>query len=193
MNKAEKAALRAQARADFLDGMSYREIADKYGVGIGSVARWAAKDEWSLTERDMTAMRNERSGTGSEQKPERRRKAEQRPRAEQREEDEERLADVIAPEPGEVKVDFDLLRESALLALERINQRLRSEKPLEPRDIKSITGALLDLKNQLNALSPRELREMALRLRNLEKQNETVQAEPVVVKFVNREWEDAND
>jgi hypothetical protein len=70
-------------------------------------------------------------------------------------------------------VDYDLLRETALLVLQKIRQRLEAEKSLEPRDIKSLTGALLDLKNQLNALSPRELREQAARLRSLERQTGT--------------------
>lgn len=177
MNKAEKAEMRARAKQDFLDGMSYRQIASKYGVGIGSVSRWAEKDKWDPIDRNRngTPKRN----TGTEQNAQ--------------EEPQEPLQFLDHIECSKVPEDFDLLRESALLALERINETLRGDKALAPRDIKSITGALLDLKNQLNALSPRELREMALRLRSLEKQTETTQAEPVVVTFVNREWDNAEN
>lgn len=180
MNKAEKAEMRARAKQDFLDGMSYRQIASKYGVGIGSVSRWAEKDKWDPIDRNRngTPKRN----TGTEQN------------AQEEPQEPLQLLDHIVE--SEAPEDFDLLRESALLALERINETLRGDKALAPRDIKSITGALLDLKNQLNALSPRELREQALRLQALRKQaeDEDKTPEPVQVVFVNREWEaqDAN-
>lgn len=183
MTKEEKAKARAQAKADFLEGMSYREIAANYGVGLGSVARWAEKDGWDLSKRNTNGTHARNRGTKAEQAI-----------------DEETVAqalqaieeDVPVEEP-EKYADFDLLRETALMVLQKIRQRLEAEKPLEPRDIKSLTGALLDLKNQLNALSPRELREQALRLQALRRQaeDESKPAEPVVVKFVNREWDDA--
>lgn len=179
--------MREAARQDYLDGRSYRSIAARYGISIGLVAKWAKADGW-----EQPNLPPVRAVVKREQKRERsREKREHREHpGRAQEEPQEPVVLQIHEEPEESLPDYDLLRESALLALERINQRLRAEKPLEPRDIKSITGALLDLKNQLNALSPRELREMALRLRSLEKQAETTQAEPVVVTFVNREWED---
>ena len=176
MNKAEKARIRQEAREEYRQGLRYRQIAEKHGISVGLVAKWAKADEWEV-QMVMQAREDER-----EQRKEYERKREQRSREE-----------LNGPGDPADPADYYVLRESALLALDRINQRLRSEKPLEPRDIKSITGALLDLKNQLNALSPRELREMALRLRSLEKQTETVQAEPVVVTFVNREWDNADN
>lgn len=193
MTKEEKAQARAQARQDYLDGKSYRQIAARYGVSVGLVAKWAKLDEWEAEhiglarEEEREQQRSRKKGKECEREqgcslPEAAAEAPQEATQEQ------------AAQPGtEDPVDFDLLRESALMLLARINQRLRAEKPLEPRDIKSLTGALLDLKNQLNALSPRELREQALRLQALRKQaeDESKPAEPVVVKFVNREWDDA--
>lgn len=193
MTKEEKAKARAQARQDYLDGKSYRQIAARYGISVGLVAKWAKLDEWEAEhiglarEEEREQQRSRKQGKEHE-----REQGCSQPEAED---------DTSSAPPGhlplegkaeqEEPVDFDLLRESAMMLLARINQRLRAEKPLEPRDIKSLTGALLDLKNQLNALSPRELREQALRLQALRKQaeDEDKPQEPVQVVFVNREWD----
>lgn len=187
MKQSEKAAMRAEARKDYLEGMSYRQIAAKYNVGIGSVSRWAEKDKWDPIDRNRNGTPKRNAGTerGTEEKD-----PSTLLRFAQDDMGEGHAPETAAPEEP---ADYDLLRETAMLVLQKIRQRLQAEKPLEPRDIKSLTGALLDLKNQLNALSPRELREQALRLQALRKQTEedTTAREPVVVKFVNREWDDA--
>ena len=190
MNKAEKAARKAEARADYQSGMSYRQLAAKYGVTIGAITKWAKADGWDTGQGIVRAAM--KRAESKQQKV----YAEEESKRESKRQENEELAEefveaVVAKAPEEEPVDYYVLRESAMLALERINQRLRSEKPLEPRDIKSITSALLDLKNQLNALSPRELREMALRLRSLEKQTDAAPAEPVVIQFVDMEGADA--
>ena len=184
MNKADKAALRAQAKQDFLEGMNYRQIASKYGVGVGSISRWAERDGWDTTAKQRTGTKKRNIA-----KPER--KAEQAAEQSEPEENVVPFTELV----DEELPDYTSLRATALLILAKINQRLLAEKPLEPRDIKSLTGALLDLKNQLNALSPRELREQAARLRSLEKQAQTDDKpqEPVQVVFVNREWDNADN
>ena len=182
MTKEAKAAMRARAKQDFLDGMNYRQIAAKYGVGVGSISRWAERDGWDTTAKQRTGTKK-RNIAKAERKVER--------AAEQETEQPETAEDVVpvAELVDEQLPDYTSLRATALLILAKINQRLLAEKPLEPRDIKSLTGALLDLKNQLNALSPRELREQAARLRSLEKQaqDESKPAEPVLIRFVNTE------
>lgn len=45
--------------------------------------------------------------------------------------------------------DSGLLRETALLLVARFQARLRDETPLDPKDIKSLSAALLDLRSQL--------------------------------------------
>ena len=45
--------------------------------------------------------------------------------------------------------DSGLLRETALLLVARFQERLRDETPLDPKDIKSLSAALLDLRSQL--------------------------------------------
>lgn len=185
MTKEEKARARAQARAEYLQGMSYRQIAANHGISVGLVAKWAKADGW-----EMDSLREARR---AEREQNKRREREQRER-EQREHQEPKqstLEMLVAEEDGEEPTDFDLLRQQAVLVIAHINQRLLNGKVLEPRDIKAITGALLDLKNQLNALSPRELREQALRLQALRKQaeDEDKTPEPVQVVFVNREWD----
>ena len=165
MKAAEKAALRAAAKADFLEGMSYRQIAAKYAVGVGSVARWAEKDKWDPDDEKQDVYippaEVEQDGGTPEQ-------------------------DGTQPDG---QSDYALLRATALKALKKMNDILDLDEALAPRDIKSITSSLLDLKGQLNALSPRELREQSARLRALEKQAEAeqVQAAPTVITFVNTE------
>jgi hypothetical protein len=189
MTRAEKAALRARAKKDYMDGMSFRQIAADYGVGIGSVSRWAEIDHWDTAARKKSGTPKRNTRPKPERKPEH--KAERPPVKE----DPPEIVQEITPEDlgADELPDYDLMRKTALLILAKINQRLLAEKPLEPRDIKSLTGALLDLKNQLNALSPRELKEMAARLRVLEKQGQAEEQsqEPVQVVFVNREWDNA--
>jgi len=176
MTKEEKARAREQAREEYLQGMSYRQIAVNHGISVGLVAKWAKADSWEV-QQVQQARAEER-----EQRREQKRERERRSRE-----------SMYEPDDPDDPLDYDVLRKSALLVVAHINQRLMSGKALEPRDIKAITGALLDLKNQLNALSPRELREQALRLQALRRQaeDESKPAEPVVVKFVNREWDDA--
>lgn len=166
MKQSEKAEMRARARQDYLEGMSYRQIAAKYNVGIGSVSRWAEKDKWDPIDRNRNGTPKRNAGTerGTEADTS---------SAIRLAGDAECHLPLEGKAEQEEPVDYDLLRETALLVLQKIRQRLEAEKPLEPRDIKSLTGALLDLKNQLNALSPRELREQAARLRSLERQTGT--------------------
>ena len=45
--------------------------------------------------------------------------------------------------------DSGLLRGTALLLVARFQERLRDETPLDPKDIKSLSAALLDLRSQL--------------------------------------------
>ena len=45
--------------------------------------------------------------------------------------------------------DSGLLRETALLLVARFQERLRDETPLDPKDIKGLSAALLDLRSQL--------------------------------------------
>lgn len=166
MKAADKAALRAAAKADYIAGLNYRELADKYGVGIGSISRWANADGWELEHIRNTFPR----------------KMEHVPI-------EKPIDDEDLPHEVEEHGEYDMLRASAMKALGKINDLLDLDDALAPRDIKSITAALLDIKNQLNALGPRELREQAARLRALEKQAEqdTQQTAPVTITFVNTE------
>lgn len=195
MSKADKDARRREAKKDYEAGMNYRQIAAKYGVTIGAITKWAKADGWG-TSRSKQPKVNARpkvnkkvntAGPEDDGPPGASSPSDEPDEAEE----DNALEEVQEPEVRET--DYWLLRDTALLLLEQINLRLQSGKLLEPREVKSLTGALLDLKNQLNALGPRELREQALRLQALRKQteDESKPAEPVVVKFVNREWDDA--
>ena len=164
MKASDRAVIRAEARLDYLEGMTYREVAAKYGVSVGTISYWAKHDKWPVEQYRNTPPK----------------KVEQELNAVQ-------IANL--ERETEEHSDYDMLRETAYKALKKINDLLDLDEALAPRDIKSITSSLLDLKGQLNALSPRELREQSARLRALEKQAEVeqVQAAPTVITFVNTE------
>ena len=148
---------RGQVHADYVAGMSYRELADKYGCGVGTICRWAKDGSWAAYERAgikttptiktvqakrNTAKTERNNGTGDPPGP---------------------------PDDGMDHQDYEALREAALKILANINALLDLDEPLAPRDLKALSGTLLDLRVQLGALSPRERREAGARLRQLEK------------------------
>lgn len=168
MKASDRAVVRAEAKLDYLEGMTFRELAAKYGVAVGTISYWAKVEQWPIEQYRNTPPK----------------KLEQELNA---------VQEANMDREAEDYSDYELLRETALKALKKINDLLDLDEALAPRDIKSITSSLLDLKGQLNALSPRELREQAARLRSLEKQSEQPEAasETIEVEFINTEGADA--
>lgn len=164
MKASDRAVVRAEAKLDYLEGMTFRELAAKYGVAVGTISYWAKVEQWPIEQYRNTPPK----------------KLEQELNA---------VQEANIEREAEDYSDYELLRETALKALKKINDLLDLDEALAPRDIKSITSSLLDLKGQLNALSPRELREQAARLRSLEKQAEAEKqtADPVVIQFIDTE------
>lgn len=183
---------RAAVKADYLSGLSYRELAEKYGVGIGTISRWARADGW-----DVESIRAEfpvklhvvepkrNSDEKKRNKPES--ETEQTGTAFQNPNEATAIVLPLTQEEAATQKDYEMIRESALRALQKINALLDLPEALAPRDIKAITGSLLDLKSQLGALSPREMREQAARLRQLEKTSEQSRTEPVKIEFIDLE------
>ena len=88
---------------------------------------------------------------------------------------------LVEPERGEcLKMHLFDAEADALLEL---------DDALAPRDLKSLSSMLLDVRTLLNILSPREAAEQEMRLRALQKQAEAeqVQVAPTVIRFVNTE------
>jgi hypothetical protein len=85
--------------------------------------------------------------------------------------------------------EFEIVRDYAHRLLDRVGETLDSPKPIAPRDLRSISSTLLDVRQLLNALSPIEAEEQRLRIEGLRKQAEDsarMQAS-VTVQFVDTE------
>ena len=81
------------------------------------------------------------------------------------------------------------MRTYAHKVLKKADALLELDDALAPRDLKSLSSMLLDVRTLLNILSPREAAEQEMRLRALTKQaeQETQQTAPVTITFVNTE------
>ena len=88
-----------------------------------------------------------------------------------------------------VDEDYRQLRDRARKLMTRVDTMIDVDDKLSARDMKSLSGVLLDVKQLLNILSPREAAEQEMRLRSLRKQaeNEDRTPQPVTVRFVDTE------
>jgi len=151
-------------RDDYLRGMSSRALSLKYDVPKTTIQRWAKKFEWAPHNRAPKRQTNEVRAAGPQDGPEN------------------------GPEDGP---DFHTLRRYAKKLLSKADQLLDLDEALAPRDLKSISGMLLDVRNLLGTMSPLEEEEQRLRLAALRKQTEEKEQEKasaeVVVRFVDTE------
>lgn len=180
---------RDQVKADYEAGLTFRELAEKYKVGIGTISRWAKAGGWEI----QTIMCKV-PVTPAKTEHKKRNKAERKTERYRNETVPRQIIDVPAPEVPEEMYgpdaedtlsEYERVRASARRALDVIDVLLENEK-ITPRDIKSITSALADIKAELGALSPRELREQQARLRQLEKslRDEKKESQGLEIVFV---------
>ena len=175
-------------KKDYNDGYSLRAIALKYGVPKSTIARWAKQYGWV----------REKIQPVEWKKPEPRKAPD---------------PDTFDPIPAEEVVvqddvgqesvgqrlmgqlewdrcpdndDFSRIRAGAYMTLDKAEQILKLDDALAPRDLKSISGMLLDVKNVLHAVSPWEKRKLALELDALARQvkDREEQQSTVRVEFV---------
>ena len=151
-------------RDDYLRGMSSRALSLKYDVPKTTIQRWAKKFEWAPHNRAPKRETKEDRASGPQDGPEN------------------------GPEDGP---DFHTLRRYAKKLLGKADQLLELDEALAPRDLKSISGMLLDVRNLLGTMSPLEEEEQRLRLAALRKQTEEKEQEKqsaeVVVRFIDTE------
>lgn len=167
--------IKAAIRADYTAGMSFRALAETYGIPKSTIAQWAKDEQWPK----MASARQTRRATVV-----RRAIRESLDRLDSS--DNSDNSDVGQAE-GRCE-DYQMLRQYAEKLLHKADQILDIDDALAPRDLKSVSAMLLDVRTLLNVLSPRELAEQRARLRNLEKQAEQdAPAGPVVIKFVDTE------
>lgn len=165
---------RAQIRADYMNGFSIRMLAAKYDVPRSTIGHWVKKYGWvqevkAKREAIMTGAQDETANETSNETPLDRQTANR--------------------EPLPIDADYKQMREYAYKVLAKADQLLEIDDALAPRDLKSLSGMLLDVRTLLNILSPREAAEQEMRLRALTKQAEdkTEADQTVRVVFVDTE------
>lgn len=164
--------IKAAIRADYTAGMSFRALAETYGIPKSTIAQWAKDEQWPK----MASARQTRRAT-----------VVRRAIRESLDSSDNSDNSDVGQAEGRSE-DYQMLRQYAEKLLHKADQILDIDDALAPRDLKSVSAMLLDVRTLLNVLSPRELAEQKARLRNLEKQAEQdAPAGPVVIKFVDTE------
>ena len=159
------------ARKDFESGMSTRAMGLKYGCCKSTITRWSLKYGWQRKKepsKSATGPRDTRKPAG---KP------------------------VSALTKGKASANHKKLCGLAERLMDYVGDLLDDKEfPLTPKDIKSLTGALLDVRTLLNAVSPLEEQEQRLKLaalqRDLDKAREDSNSKTVTVRFESPEIEE---
>lgn len=163
---------KAKVREDYINGMSVRALADKYHVPKSTIGDWVQRYGW-LREKPCTITMKHVSELSDIAKSM----------------DESDTSDIEVPELSESDAvtdeqsytDYLLLRRYAMKILAKANQILELDDALAPRDLKSMTGMMLDVKVLLGASTPTEAKEQEARLQQM---NVGTSKEPVVIRFV---------
>ena len=157
--------LREQLKTEYiLTDTSIRKLAAKYGVPRGTLGRIAAEGNWAI----LRQVRDDGELT------------------------EEHAA--LLPEDAHPLLQANIeaaesIRQSTARLLRKVNQLLDLEDALAPRDLKAISGALLDIKMLFNVKTDEERKEQMLRLKQLEASlsDDSDKDKTVTVKFVGGE------
>lgn len=162
---------KTQVREDYLRGFSVRMLAAKYGVPKSTINDWVKRYGWVQEEKQRYVA----------------------PRQIPRTSDEKPDSSDASDASGMGSTDYAEMRSYALKVLSKADQLLELDDALAPRDLKSLSSMLLDVRTLLHTLSPLEEEEQRLRLAALRKQNEEKEKESVavVVQFVGTEGSEA--
>ena len=168
---------KAQVREDYIRGMSLRALSLKYDIPKSTVAHWSKKYGWVQEERPKVHSKRPKP-----KKP----KLDTLPLYVQ-----QKPLDTCT-EPVQVEVDstdYFMIREYAKKVLKKADDLLELDDALAPRDLKSLSSMLLDVRQMLGTLSPLEEEERKLRLAALKKQAQEEQktSAEVTVRFVDTE------
>lgn len=157
---------KAKIREDYLHGFSVRMLAAKYDVPKSTIGRWVKKYGWVQETKTILDQEGTRDGT---------------------EWDSGTWDTKQAPLPADD--DYSMLRGYTVKLLSKANDLLDLDDALAPRDLKSLSSMLLDVRTLMGIMSPREAAEQEMRLIALRKSVEQADAttEPVRIEFVNTE------
>ena len=157
---------------DYQRGLTVRALAAKYGVPRSTINDWAKRYGWQKTSAVSPYVTIKELGQIAAKKPDR-------------------------PSDADTSIEslsfHELMCSYAKKLLRKADDLLDLDDALAPRDLKSLSSMLLDVRTLLNAMSPLEEEEMRLKLQALRKQAEAEQpaTAPVVIEFVNVEGADA--
>lgn len=161
---------KAQIREDYIRGFSVRMLAAKYDVPKSTIGRWVKQYGWVQEAKTVRKDSGTQDGTKRDSG----------------------TWDTDA-EPFAVPDDYVQVRDYAYKVLAKADQLLELDDALAPRDLKSLSGMLLDIRNLLNIQSPREAAEQELRLRALAKQCEDKSTSDTTVNVVFVDTEGAEE
>lgn len=60
--------VRQQAEADYISGMKYKEIAEKYGVTINTVKSWKTRYQWSRDDKKVCTQKRKKCAHKNKEK-----------------------------------------------------------------------------------------------------------------------------
>ena len=157
---------------DYVNGYSIRMLAAKYDVPKSTVGRWVKQYGWVQQQKYKERKRL----TGSRD-------------TEERDAGTRDTCIVQLGEPLPADEDYTLIRSYTQKLLKKADDLLELDDALAPRDLKSLSSMLLDVRTLLNILSPREAAEQEMRLSALKRQAQEEQktSAEVTVRFVDTE------
>ena len=163
---------KAAVREDYVRGYSIRMLAAKYEIPKSTIGRWVKQFGWVQEQKYKEQKR--RDGTRDE---------------EERDTGTRDTCVVQLGEPLPPDEDYTLVRAYTQKLLKKADDLLELDDALAPRDLKSLSSMLLDVRTLLNILSPREAAEQEMRLAALRRQaqEEQKQTAEVTVRFVDTE------
>ena len=167
---------KSAVREDYQRGLSVRSLAAKYGVPKSTVSDWIKRYGWVQEEKPRYGVtiripKDTKSDTSSGH-----------------------------PASGQFDPDalpdgyFKLLSGYTMKLLKKADDLLDLDDALAPRDLKSLSSMLLDVRTLLGTLSPLEEEERRIRLDALKRQAQEEQkaSAEVTVRFVDDEVEHAS-
>ena len=157
---------KTKVREDYRNGLTVRQIADKYNVPKSTVGDWIKRYGWTQEVKikkicELHSLPEKKSDTKAG------------PSSDNKSDGEEIGQKEKKPTGPEISLeDYEILRKYVMKILAKADQLLDLDDALAPRDLKSLTSMLMDARVLMGALSPAEAEEQRLRIAGLRKQSE---------------------
>ena len=157
---------RTLVREDYRNGMTVRQIAEKYNIPKSTIGLWVKKYGWTKEVKikkicELHSIPEKKLEAPSSSKMDNKVDAEESGQKEKK------------PTGPEISLeDYEILRKYVMKILAKADQLLDLDDALAPRDLKSLTSMLMDARVLMGALSPAEAEEQRLRIAGLRKQSE---------------------